>query len=70
MHLHGLSYVPEIIKTELTTEKTRHLVARKCFEGLQLLHTDWKDISHDSDGIAYVIGRLRITIRSLLSSTG
>ena len=29
VHLHGLFYVSEIIKTELTTEKTRQLVARE-----------------------------------------
>ena len=30
------------------------IVARKCFEGLQSLHTNWKDTSHDLGGIAYV----------------
>ena len=37
MHLHGLSYIPEIIKTELTTKKTRELVAKKYYGDLQLL---------------------------------
>ena len=29
VHFHGLFYVPEIIKTKLTTEKTRQLVAKE-----------------------------------------
>ena len=37
VHHQGLSYVPEIIKTELTTEKTRELIARKYYGDLQLL---------------------------------
>ena len=37
MHLHGLSYILEIIRTELTTEKTRELVARKYCADLQSL---------------------------------
>ena len=32
--------------------------------------TNWKDTSHDSGGIAYIIGRIRVTIRFLSSSTG
>ena len=38
----------------LGIKRTRQLVARKCYKGLQLLHTDLKDISHDTGGIAYV----------------
>ena len=34
VHHQGLPYVPEIIRTELTTEKTRELVARKYYVDL------------------------------------
>ena len=36
VHYQGLSYIPEIIRTELTTEKTREFVARKYYRDLQL----------------------------------
>ena len=38
----------------LGIERTGQLVAKKCYECLQLLHTDLKDISHDTGEIAYV----------------
>ena len=59
MHLHGLSYVPEIIRTELTTEKTRELVARKYYGDLQslsILTHCWKSTSYNS--ILIIVGRL------------
>ena len=37
VHHQGLFYVPEIIKTELTNEKTRELVTEKYYVNLQLL---------------------------------
>ena len=36
IHHQGLSYVPKIIRTKLTTEKTREFVARKYYGDLQL----------------------------------
>ena len=59
MHFHGLSYIPEIIRTKLTTGKTRKLVARKYYGDLQLLLIPtyrWKDTSYDS--ILVNVGRL------------
>ena len=54
MHLYGLSYVPEIIKTELTAEKTQELVARKYYGDLQLLL------------ILFIVGRAPATTRSVI----
>ena len=64
------SWLTAIMMRALWHQENLTIVIRKSFKGLQLLHTNWKDISHDSDGIAYVIGRLWVTIRSLLSLTG
>ena len=57
VHLHGLFYVLEIIKPELTTKKIRQFVARKRHQTLGChlpISNDWKDTSHNSDGFAYV----------------
>ena len=59
MHHQGLFYVPEIIRTELTTEETRELVARKYYGDLQLLPIPThrrKGTSYDS--ILVIVGRL------------
>ena len=50
MHHQGLSYIPEIIRTELTSEKTREFVVRKYYGDLQLLPIPThcrKDTSYD-----------------------
>ena len=56
MQLHGLSDVPEIIRTELTTEKTQEHVARKYYGDLQSL------------SIPYAARKIPATTRSLSSS--
>ena len=59
VHHQGLSYVPEIIRTKLTTERTRELVAKKYYRDLQLLPIPThcrKGTSYDS--ILVIVGRL------------
>ena len=59
MHLHGLSYVSEIIRIKLATKKTRKFVAKKYYGDLQLLPMPthcWKDTSYDL--IFVIINRL------------
>ena len=59
VHLHGLSYVSKIIRTEWTTEKTREFVARKYYGDLQLLPIPthcWKGTNYDL--ILVIIGWL------------
>ena len=53
MHHQGLSYVPEIIRTELTTKKTWELVARKCYKDLELLPIP----THRLEGHQWRLGR-------------
>ena len=55
----GLFYVIEIIRTELTTEKTRELVTRKYYGDLQLLPIPthhWQGTNYDS--ILVIVGQL------------
>ena len=59
VHHQGLFYIPEIIKTELTTKKTRELIAKEYYGDLQLLPIPtyrWKGTNYNS--ILVIVGRL------------